>query len=72
MIAELLDLADRLQISTPRPFELMPVHYFIDLSDEGQILAITPAYGSTEEKTGEPELGKEMDCPAYFPLKTGT
>jgi CRISPR-associated protein Csd1 len=69
MIAELLDLADRLEIPTPRPFEPMPVHYFIDLDSAGRILGITPAYGRTDEKTGEPELGKEMDCPAYFPLK---
>ena len=69
MIAELLDLADRLDIPTPRAFEPMPVHYFIDLSEEGEILGITPAYGSTNEKSGEPEPGKVMDCPAYFPLK---
>src|ERR1035438_3797744 len=69
MITELLDLADRLDIPTPRAFEPMPVHYFIDLSEEGEILSITPAYGSTNEKSGEPELGKVMDCPAYFPLK---
>jgi len=69
MITELLDLADRLDIPTPRAFEPMPVHYFIDLSGEGEILGITPVYGATREKTGEAELGKEMDCPAYFPLK---
>ena len=69
MIADLLDLADRLEIPTPRAFERMPVHYFIDLSVEGEILGITPAYGSTKDKTGEPELGKVMECPAYFPLK---
>jgi CRISPR-associated protein Cas8c/Csd1 subtype I-C len=74
MIAELLDLADRLEIQTPRPFEPMPVHYFIDLTAEGDILGITPVYGSTKEKSREPELGKVMNCPAYFPLKikTGT
>ena len=69
MIAELLELADRLEVQTPRPCEPMPVHYFIDLTGEGEILGITPVYGSTKEKTGEPELGKVMDCPAYFPLK---
>ncbi len=69
MIAELLDLAERLEIQTPRPSEPMPVHYFIDLSGEGEILHITPAYGSTSKKTGEPQLGKLMNCPAYFPLK---
>lgn len=47
----------------------MPVHYFIDLTSEGEILRITPVHGSTKEKTGGPELGKMMDCPAYFPLK---
>jgi CRISPR-associated protein Csd1 len=69
MIAELIDLADRLEVETPRPSEPMPVHYFIDLTGEGEILGIAPAHGSTKEKTGEPELGKIMDCPAYFPLK---
>lgn len=69
MIAELLDLADRLEVQTPRPSEPMPVHYFIDLTGEGEILGITPAHGSTSKKTGEPELGKVMNCPAYFPLK---
>ncbi len=69
MITELLDLADRLDIPTPRAFEPMPVHYFIDLSGEGEVLGITPVYGATREKTGEAEPGKEMDCPAYFPLK---
>ncbi|GEM_PF-962783 len=68
MISELLDLADRLEIPTPRAFEPMPVQYFIDLDSEGQILGITPAYGSTKDKTGEPELGKEMECPVYFPI----
>ena len=74
MITELLDLADRLGIPTPRAFEPMPIHYFIDLSEEGKILGITPAYGSTNEKSGEPELGKLMQCPAYFTLevKSGT
>ena len=72
MIAELLDLADRLDIPTPSAFEPMPVHYFIDLSEEGEILGITPAYGSINEKSGEPELGKVMDCPAYFALKIKT
>ncbi|MBZ5526258.1 MAG: type I-C CRISPR-associated protein Cas8c/Csd1 [Acidobacteriia bacterium] len=69
MIAELLDLADRLQIPTPRPFELMRVHYFIDLSEEGEILSITPACGNTKDRSGELELGKLMECPAYFSLK---
>ena len=69
MITELLDLADRLGIRTPRAFEPMPVQYFIDLSAEGEVLAITPVFGSTNEKSGEPELGKVMDCPAYFGLK---
>jgi len=69
MIAELLDLADRLEVRTPRPVEPMPVHYFIDLAGTGEILDITPVYGSTKEKSGEAELGKLMDCPAYFPLK---
>ena len=69
MITELLDLADRIEIETPRPCEAMPVHYFIDLTGEGEILGITPVYGRTKGKTGEPELGKMMDCPAYFPLK---
>jgi CRISPR-associated protein (Cas_Csd1) len=72
MIAELLDLADRIEIQTPRPCEPMPVHYFIDLTGEGEILGITPVYGITKEKTGESELGKVMDCPAYFPLKIRT
>ncbi|MEI2722606.1 MAG: hypothetical protein V9H26_03380, partial [Verrucomicrobiota bacterium] len=72
MISELLDLSDRLEIPTPRAFEPMPVQYFIDLDGEGQILGITPAYGSTKDKSGEPELGKEMECPAYFPLTVGT
>jgi CRISPR-associated protein Cas8c/Csd1 subtype I-C len=71
MIAELLDLADRLEIPTPRAFDPMPVHYFIDLDASGQILAITPAYRGTTEKGGEPELGKEIECPAYFPLAVG-
>jgi CRISPR-associated protein Csd1 len=69
MIAELLDLAERLEVKIPRPSEHMPVHYFIDLTGEGEILGITPVHGSTKEKTGEPELGKLMNCPAYFPLK---
>ena len=69
MISELLDLADRLEVQTPRPFEPMPVHYFIDLTGDGEILAITPVYGHTKEKTCEPELGKVMDCPAFFSLK---
>ena len=69
MIGELLDLADRLEVQTPRPFEPMPVHYFIDLTAEGEILGITPACGRRNEKNGEPELGKMMDCPAYFALK---
>lgn len=71
MITELLDLADRLEIPTPRAFEPMPVQYFIDLDGDGKLLGITPAYGSTKEKGGEPELGKEMACPAYFPLAVG-
>ncbi|MBU6410594.1 MAG: hypothetical protein KGR98_09415 [Verrucomicrobia bacterium] len=71
MISELLDLADRLEIPTPRAFDPMPVQYFIDLDGDGQILGITPAYGGTKEESGEPELGKEMACPAYFPLAVG-
>jgi len=69
MISELLDLADRLEIPTPRPFEKLRVHFLIDLAADGSLLGITPAYGSTKEKSGEPELGKFMDCPVYFPLK---
>lgn len=69
MIAELLSLARRLDIPTPRPFEKLPVHFFIDLDGEGELLGITPAYGSTKEKSGEPELGKLIECPVYFPLK---
>jgi len=72
MISELLDLADRLEIPTPRAFEPMPVQYFIDLDSDGRILGMTPAYGSTKENNGEPELGKEIACPAYFPLAVGT
>lgn len=68
MISELLDLASRLGIPTPRAFEPMPVHYVIDLNNEGKILGITPTCGNTKEGSGEPELGKEMDCPVYFPL----
>lgn len=71
MISELLDLADRLEIPTPRAFERMPVHYFIDLDAEGKLLGITPAYGRTNDKTGEPELGKLMDCPVYFAISLG-
>jgi len=69
MITELLDLAERIGVKTPRPFESMPIHYFIDLTGEGEILGITPVYGRTREKTGEAELGKMIECPAYFPLK---
>ena len=72
MITELLDLADRLEIPTPRPFERLPVHYFVDLDGDGKLLGITPAYGSTKDKSGEPELGKLMDCPVYFPLAVGS
>ena len=68
MIAEFLDLADRLGVETPRPFEPMPVDYFIDLSNEGALLRITPVCGGANEKTGKPR-GKVMDCPAYFSLK---
>jgi CRISPR-associated protein Cas8c/Csd1 subtype I-C len=69
MIAELLDLAARLDIPTPCPFEKLRVHYLVDLDADGNLLGITPAYGSTKEKSGEPEIGKYMDCPVYFPLK---
>ena len=69
MISDLLDLADRLRISTP--FERMPVHYVIDIDNEGKILGITPAYASTKENGGDAELGKVMECPAYFPLAVG-
>ena len=68
MIEELLDLADRLDIPTPRAIEPMPVHYVIDLSLKGEILGITPAYGS-DGKSGDLKHGKVMDCPVYFPLK---
>jgi CRISPR-associated protein Csd1 len=69
MISELLDLARRLEIPTPRPFRKLPVHYFIELDGAGNLLGFTPAFGSTKEKTAEPELGKMVDCPVYFPLK---
>ncbi|MBK7998119.1 MAG: hypothetical protein IPK15_05155 [Verrucomicrobia bacterium] len=69
MISELLDLADRLGIPPPRPFEKLRVHFLIDLDANGNLLGVAPAYGSTKEKSGEPELGKLMDCPVYFPLK---
>jgi len=69
MIAELMDLAGRLSTPTPQPFEVMPVHYLIDIASDGEIVAITPAYGSTNVGHNEPELGKRMKCPAYFPLK---
>ena len=69
MIAELIDLAGRLDIPTPSPFEKLRVHFLIDLDADGNLLGITPAFGSTKAKSGEPELGKVMDCPVYFPLK---
>lgn len=74
MIAALLDLADRLGVQTPRPFDSMPVHYVIDLTAEGKILGITPTCGSSNKESGEFGLGKMMDCPTYFALKirTGT
>lgn len=68
MIAELLDLADRLDIPPLRAFEPMAVHYVIDLSRKGKILGITSAYGSND-KSGDLKHGKVMDCPVYFPLK---
>lgn len=69
MITELLDLADRLDIPTPRSFEPMQVHYVIDLSKQGEILDIGPAYGSYKNNDKQPQLGKVMECPVYFPLK---
>ena len=47
---ELLDLANRLEIPTPRPLEPTLVHYFVDLSDRGEILGITPAYGHQKQE----------------------
>jgi len=71
MIAELLDLANRLGIPAPRAFEPMPVHYFIELDGEGKVLGITPVCGKTKatNKSAESDLGKMIDCPVYFPLK---
>lgn len=71
MISELLNLADRLSFPSPKAFDQLPVHYLIDLDIEGQLLGITPAYGSTPQKKGEPKLGKLMECPVYFPLSIG-
>ncbi|MBU0679136.1 MAG: type I-C CRISPR-associated protein Cas8c/Csd1 [Verrucomicrobia bacterium] len=67
MINELLNLADRLDLKTPRVFEPKPVHYFIELDGAGNLLGFSPAYGRT--KKGEVDLGKTFDCPVPFPLK---
>ncbi len=73
MISELLNLADHLELETPMPFERRLVHFFIDLDLKGNVVGISPACGKSQK--GKERLGKEFDCPVFFPLildaKTG-
>ena len=66
MIQALLDLADALLLTTPAPFGKRPIHYFLDLDLDGNLIGISPTCRNTEK--GEERLGKEFECPAFFPL----
>lgn len=66
MIHELLSLASRLGLNPPIPFEKRRVHYIIDLDNKGNLIGISPTCGATKE--GTEVIGKEFDCPVFFPL----
>jgi len=66
MIQALLDLADALLLKTPAPFGKRPIHYFLDLDLNGNLIGISPTCRTTEK--GEERMGKEFECPAFFPL----
>jgi CRISPR-associated protein Cas8c/Csd1 subtype I-C len=66
MIQALLDLADALLLKTPSPFGKRPIHYFLDLDLDGNLIGISPTCRITEK--GEERLGKEFECPVFFPL----
>jgi CRISPR-associated protein Csd1 len=67
MIQELLDFADAESMKTPAPLDRRRVQYFLDLDLEGNLIGVSPTCGRVEN--GREELGKDFECPVFFPLK---
>jgi len=69
MIAELLQLGDRLALTGHEPFGIRSIHWFIDLDESGNFIGISPTVaGARRGKKGEwvEDIGKEYSCPVFF------
>jgi len=73
MITELLQLYERIKhdISIDEPFLRRRIHWIIDLNEQGEVLAVSPAVSRNSDGKGKikESLGKEYRCPAAFFLK---
>jgi CRISPR-associated protein Csd1 len=69
VITELLQLGDRLGLTGHEPFGVRPIHWFIDLDRNGDLVGISPTVAKGKRgKKGEwtEDLGKEYSCPVFF------
>ncbi|MBI4860363.1 MAG: type I-C CRISPR-associated protein Cas8c/Csd1 [Candidatus Riflebacteria bacterium] len=71
MIAELLRLADLNDLTGHEAFRRRPVHWFVDLDEEGRFLSLSPTVASTEGGSRETALprGKVYSVPRNYHMQ---
>lgn len=72
MLSELMQLADRLNLTGSSPFIKKKIHWFIDLNADGELVNLSPTVSNwVKAKTGETQenRGKEYLSPVAFYIK---
>lgn len=72
MLNELMQLADRLNLTGSSPFIKKKIHWFIDLNADGELVNLSPTVSNwIKAKTGETQenRGKEYLSPVAFYIK---
>jgi hypothetical protein len=67
MIAELLKYADAIGLTGHEPLRKRPLHWLIDLDDDGNVLSISPTVGELDKK-GQNKRGKHFSMPGKYIL----
>ena len=71
MIRELVQYADSLPVTGCDPFRMRPVHWLIDLDEDGEVLGFTSTFAATVSKKGNmlgERRGKRFSIPANYLL----
>ena len=73
MIEELLRLSECDGVLEPQGFTRRPIHWFIDLDEQGNFVGFSPTVTQTISRKGglQEEIGKEYSRPSFFFMKLG-